>query len=253
MTAELHALVGAYALNALSAEEQSQFEQHLVTCAACLAELSELQATAARLADATVQTPPEGIKARLLDAMRRTAQDRPWGIAPARSRWSHLAPSLLAAAAVLAIIASLGAFFVERGRLEDTQQQQNAVAGRLADFEQQEDAVAAVLSASDVRLESAALESGGSVRVIVAPSLDSALIAMGDLPVLGDQFSYQIWQVGRGGAPVSGAVLPADAKHRTGTQLLDDLSHTAAIAVTVEPSGGSTRPTSAPIANIALT
>ncbi|MBA2532061.1 MAG: anti-sigma factor [Nocardioidaceae bacterium] len=252
MTAELHTLVGAYALNALSAEEQARFEQHLATCAACRAEQSELQATAARLADANWETPPAGIKARLMDAVRRTAQDRPLGVSPTHTGRGRWLPVMLTAAAVLAIVASLGAFFVERDRLADAQQQQRAVAGRLAVLERQEDGVTAVLSAPDVRIRSASLDNGGSVRVIVAPSLNSALIAMDNLPILGDQYSYQIWQVGRGD-PVSAVVMPADAKHRTGTQLLDNLGKTQAIAVTVEPEGGSTRPTTDPIASIALT
>lgn len=252
MTAELHTLVGAYALNALSAEEQARFEQHLATCAACHSELSELQATAARLADATWAAPPAGIKARLMDAVRRTAQDRPLRASPTHSGPGRWLPSLLAAAAVLAVVASLGAFFVERDRLGDAQQQQRAAAERLSVLEQQEDAVASVLSAPDVRIRSATLDNGGSVRVIVAPSLNSALIAMDDLPILGDRYSYQIWRVGRGD-PVSGVVMPADAQHRSGTQLLDHLGKTEAIAVTVEPQGGSSQPTSDPIASIALT
>jgi len=57
MTAEIHALSGAYALDALSEAERAEFDQHLATCAACRDEVDSLRATAARLAE-TSATPP---------------------------------------------------------------------------------------------------------------------------------------------------------------------------------------------------
>ena len=50
---ELHTLTGAYATDALDADERGAFEQHLESCGSCRLEVAELRATAARLAVAT--------------------------------------------------------------------------------------------------------------------------------------------------------------------------------------------------------
>ncbi len=248
MTADLHTLVGAYALDALTTEEHEQFDLHLATCAACRSELAELRATAARLSDATHQSPPAPMKARLLEAIRRTPQDRPLIATQLRRRWSRLAPGLLAAAAALAVVASLGAFFVERGRVADLERQQVVV----VEVERQQAAVASVLAAPDVRSHTARSDNGGSVRVLVSASLDQAVVAMRGLPALDDRHSYQMWRIHRGG-PESEIVISSDDATGAMTRLVSGVADTDAIAVTIEPAGGSTAPTTKPIVNIALT
>lgn len=238
MNASLHTLVGAYALNALSADEHDEFEQHLATCSPCRAELAELQATTARLSDASWQTPPPEMKARLLDAIASTPQDRPLIVTPTGSRWRRMGPALLATAAALALVVSLGAFFVERGRV--------------ADLERHQAAVASVLSAPDVEEQAARLDNGGTVRVLFSPSLDQAVVAMHDLPPLDAAHSYQMWRIHRGG-PDSEAVMSGEDAAGSVTRLLSGVDDKDAIAVTVEPAGGSAAPTTEPIVNIALT
>ena len=55
---ELHTLTGAYAANALDAEERDRFALHLAACADCRQEVAELRATTARLAGAVFEQPP---------------------------------------------------------------------------------------------------------------------------------------------------------------------------------------------------
>lgn len=252
MTADLHTLVGAYALNALTPDEHEQFNQHLATCAACRAELAELQATAARLSDATWQSPPPGMKARLLDAIARTPQDRPLIPATERSRWSRTASASLVAAAVLAVVVSLGAFFVERGRVGDLERQQTALEQQQTVEEQQQTEIAAILAAPDTQAHAARLDNGGSVRVLVSPALDQAVVVMDDLPTLDAEHSYQLWRVHRRG-PDSETVLSGAESTGAVTRLVSDLGDAQALSLTVEPAGGSAAPTTAPIVNIALT
>jgi len=237
MTSGLHTLVGAYALDALTIEEHAQFQQHLATCAACRAELVELQATAARLSDLAWEQPPAQMRERLMGAVQQTPQDRPWPMVVQRGPWRRWAPGALAVAAALSVILSLGAFLVERNRVSEMEQQQSAVA--------------AVLSAPDVRERRARLDDGGSVRILMAPSLDQAVVAMQDLPPLDESRSYQLWRIHPGG-PESEAVMPADASDPA-IELVSDLGDTESIAVTVEPAGGSPLPTTEPIVNIELT
>ncbi len=237
MTAGLHTFVGAYALNALTADEHEQFDQHLEVCAGCRAELLELQATAARLSDATWQPPPPAMKQRLLDAVRRLPQDRLRSSGSRGTSWRRLTPTLLVAAAVIAVVASLGAFLVERSRVSDLQHNQTTVA--------------TVLSAPDAQERTAKLPNGGSVRVISSAALDDAVVVLSDLPPLDVQHSYQLWRIGRGG-PVSETVLPASKPQGSVTHLVDHLGTTERIALTVEPAGGSVRPTTKPVVTLAV-
>ena len=238
MSPDLHTLVGAYALDALTPEEEEEFEQHLATCANCRAELAELQATAARLSDTTWQAPPAEMKTRLMDAVTNTAQERPRVATLAGRPQRRWPAALLAAAAVLAVLLSVGAYVVERNRLIDVRKEQTAIA--------------AVLAAPDVEERIARLDNGATVRMLMSPSLDKAVVAMNDLPALADDQSYQMWRI-EGGGPDSEAVMSSDESTGSVTHLIDDLDDTQAIAVTVEPAGGSPRPTTPPVVTLELT
>jgi anti-sigma factor RsiW len=62
MSDDIHALVGAYALDAVDDLERAAFDRHLRGCGACQAEVTELQETAARLADGTWSVPPPALR-----------------------------------------------------------------------------------------------------------------------------------------------------------------------------------------------
>ncbi|MGW0804534.1 anti-sigma factor [Nonomuraea sp. NPDC002799] len=67
----LHILSGAYAVHALPYAEWVLFEEHLVACACCEAEVRRLRETAARLAEAVAAEPPARLRARLIAAAHR--------------------------------------------------------------------------------------------------------------------------------------------------------------------------------------
>jgi anti-sigma factor RsiW len=50
MTSDIHALSGAYAIDALDDIERAQFERHLAECAECRAEVDSLREAAGLLA-----------------------------------------------------------------------------------------------------------------------------------------------------------------------------------------------------------
>lgn len=52
MTAELHALLAPYVLDALGRAERERFEAHLSECSMCQSELTEFRAAADRLGEA---------------------------------------------------------------------------------------------------------------------------------------------------------------------------------------------------------
>ena len=81
-----HDALGAYALGALSIDEQRLFELHLFVCAACRADLPAHRRTAELLPyGLTLATPPEGARDRLLARVRAEASESPTVSVPAIS------------------------------------------------------------------------------------------------------------------------------------------------------------------------
>lgn len=74
MSDEIHALTGAYAVDALDETERAQFERHLAECADCRAEVESLRLALTDLSSLTEVTPPAGLRASVLSGIR---QERP--------------------------------------------------------------------------------------------------------------------------------------------------------------------------------
>src|SRR5439155_24549549 len=86
--ADLHALAGPYALNALPPGERARFERHLAACDACAQEVCGLQETTARLAAAVAVPPAARLRERVLAQAARTRQLRPVAAGPGPgTRW----------------------------------------------------------------------------------------------------------------------------------------------------------------------
>jgi anti-sigma factor RsiW len=99
---EIHGLTAAYALDALDAREQAEYEAHLDACAGCQEELASLHGAAASLAYAVdAPAPPPDLRGRILTQARSERAS----VVPLRPRWAFRAT---AAAAVLAACAALG-------------------------------------------------------------------------------------------------------------------------------------------------
>src|SRR4051812_42357707 len=73
-TVDPHLLTGAYAVDALDDEERADFEAHLTTCAACRAEVADLQNAASGLATLSAQVPPDSLRESVLGAISSTRQ-----------------------------------------------------------------------------------------------------------------------------------------------------------------------------------
>jgi len=233
---EMHLLTGAYAADALDAGERDAFEVHLGTCDACRQEVAELTATTARLGSAEAVPPPPGLRARVLDEIARTRQLPPGGdvvdLTTHRARW-YRQPSTAAAAVLLVVAVGLGGLAaVEHHR-----------AGQAREREQQISALVGDPAATVKRL---AVTGGGSGTVI--SNGGTAVLLARDLPELPSGRAYQLWRI-RGHSPESAGLL---GRGGDVTALVDGVAPSDSIAVTVEPSSGSERPTSSPVFLVSL-
>ena len=223
MSTDLHTLSGAYAIDALSAEEATEFQKHLDACPACRQEVRELQEAAARMGASEALAPPAQLKARVLAAAERQSQQRPLARQSQRSarRTPRAMPRILSAAAAVVLIVA-GAFGISQL--------------------QQPSDVERVFQAGDAEVVRLSTANGGKIRVAMSESLGEMAVDTDELPVLGDERVYQLWAI-TDGRPQSAGVLE-DPDKGAAMELPEP---GALVAVTVEPGGGSEQPTSDPI------
>lgn len=240
---DVHLLVAAYSLDAVDDVERANFERHLRTCESCQCELSELSATVARIGAADESTAPPGMRDAVMASIARTPQVLPrthmTDFAEAK-RGSRAVRWLSVAAASLAI-AGMGA--VGYGV-----QQHQDVESITAEAQM----VASVMMAPDAQLRQMPMGSATST-IVMSPSQGEAVMVASNVPTLPSGQVYELWTVDASGdARPAGTWSPA-ANGSVAVPIQGDLSTTAAVAVTVEPTGGSAKPTSKPIASVTMT
>ncbi|WP_327222824.1 anti-sigma factor [Streptomyces platensis] len=246
-TVDLHTLTGAYALGALSEQESAEFTRHLAQCPACTQEVRELQETAARLALAVAEVPPAGLRTRVMAALPEVRQLPPRGrhatVVPLRRGMRHRLP-YLAAAACLVVAALAGGLAVNAQNEADEQRDRTARA------EQQAAAVSALMTAPDATFHTTALKGGGSGTVVASKRRGQTAFLYHGLPALSGQRVYELWYSRNGAMEPAGLVQTGSS---SGTMLLTGGPQGAdGVGVTAEPSGGSSRPTTAPLAVLRL-
>ena len=223
---DLHVLTGSYVLDALSETEREEFERHLQFCPTCDAEVRGLRETAARLALACAVNPPARMEPQVLAATYRTRQlpplpaDRP-------GRVLHF-PRRLAILAAAASVAAALALGITQLTAQHQLDQARATA------------IARVVTAPDAHVDTARA-AGGSVTVVTSIRLHEAVVSTSGMASLPSGRVYQVWVMSPSGARsaglIQGSSLLASAV-RPGDQ----------IGITVEPAGGTARPTTTPVA-----
>ncbi|EDY53538.1 MULTISPECIES: anti-sigma factor [Streptomyces] len=245
MTAEEdpHQPVGAYVLHALPPNEEAAFERHLDGCPACRREVAQLAEAAARLAPTPAEDTavPADLLVRVLDDISRTPQEHaPTGPPPGRRKRRLTSWALAASLAAAATFGGIAAW--QAVQTDDARDQATALRNG-------NNALTSVLTAPDATLHTTRLADGGSATVIVSRAADRAAFVAADLPALTGDKVYELWY-----AAPSGDLRPACLLPRTGDRsalVLDrPLGRTVAVGITVEPAGGSRRPTTEPLAII---
>lgn len=225
MRDDLHVLTGSYVLDAVSDTEREEFERHLQHCPTCDAEVRGLRETAARLALACAMTPPARMEQQVLAAAYRTRQlpplpaDRPRRLAVSRRL------AVLGAAASVAAAVALG---ITQLSAQHQLDQARATA------------IARVVTASDAHVETARTSAGGNVTVVTSAALREAVVSSSGMKSLPSSRVYQVWVMSPSGARSAGLM--------HGSSLLAAVRPGDRIGITVEPAGGTGRPTTTPVA-----
>jgi anti-sigma-K factor RskA len=89
---------------------------------------------------------------------------------------------------------------------------------------------------------------GGRVSVVMSDALGDAVVVLDDPPEISVELAYQLWYVGD--EIRSAGVLGSSVD--TTTVLLRDVEGADAVALSVEPRGGSDQPTTDPITAVPL-
>jgi anti-sigma-K factor RskA len=232
--AELHLLAAAYAMHAASTAEQAEFEQHLSRCAPCREDVAGFREAAARMAAAAAVSPKAELRGQVLGAATAVRQlppllRRPPGLRSRRLRWIT---AVAAAAAVVAGILVAATF--------------SGTSRQLAADRHSSHLIAEVLAAPDAVILTAELRTGGTAAVVMSHREHAAVFTARGLAPLPPGRGYELWLMGPGGEHPAG-MLSSGADGMAGPAVVAGMRPHQAIALTVERSGGSAKPTSQPL------
>ena len=256
---EPHTLAGAYTTDALGRQDRARFERHLARCQECTREVGGMRETTARLAAAAAGPPPATVRERVLAEAARTRQLPPAKASPAIPRlgWPGVAApgrtrtgGRIAVAARLRLVAGLAGVLL----LAAVAAWVGGVA-RLPSAGQPPPGspIASVLTAPDAAIISAPVRTGGTATVVMSSRAHLLVFAAAGLRALPASECYELWLMGQGqGQDRMAGLLPMPRHGMTGPVLAAGLRPGDRLGLTVEPAGGSVRPTSAMIFVVAL-
>jgi anti-sigma-K factor RskA len=235
---DIHALSGAYALDALDDVERAQFVRHLSVCAECRAEVRSFSETAAQLAEIEDQTPPADLRARVLADIGKVrpfppetpeADSAPAAAGPDVTLRRRRLPTFLAAAVAVILIAAGGLVW-------QLNRSGNDEGPTLADQ---------IVHAPDAVRIIEPVPGGGKLTIVRSASLKRAVMLGDGVPEPKPGTTYQLWLQQPGQGMVSAGLMPDST---VPTVLTGDAATAKAAAITVEPETGSSNPTTDPIA-----
>jgi len=240
---DLHALSGAYALDALEGgAEFERYTRHLSRCPSCASEVRGFREVATTLAFAAAAEPPPELRAQVLTAATRIRQLPPEVKTHARPRRARvpwvpwLSGAIATAGIAVAVIFGLAQ--------AHTQHELNLARA-------QNQAIALVLSTPQVKLLTHTTTAGGVATVVLAADRHQLVVTTSGLPALPAGKVYQLWFIGPKNI-VSAGLLPTATSGLTSPVLASGLVHGDKLGLTVEPAPGSAQPTTTPILDLTL-
>ena len=213
--------LAAYMLDALASDEKRRFERHLDGCQRCQERARWLKGSVEMLPAAVEQVePPPALRERLMATVREEAEQpgRPAVRAPRRRSWRDLfaipRPALALTATLLAVVA-VGAYALGAG------------------------------GGDGDKTVTAQGQAPAGATAIVERTGDRGILRVSGLPQRTDGI-YEVW-IERDGQIVPSTLFQV---HRNGTGaagIPDGLEAADQVMVTLEPRGGSAKPSRAPI------
>lgn len=222
---DVHALSGAYAVDALDDIERAQFERHLADCAECRAEVDSLRQGASMLTELAPVAPSPELRSRIL-AEVATVRPLPPQVAevrPLRRRF----PTLVAAAAAVVILGVGSGVAYNEITQDSTPSDMNVTATER------------VLEADDAERYVHKLADGSRAIVYRSKDLGQAVIVTQGMADPGEGNVYELW-LEHDGEMVAAGFMP-DGPDNT-VLLSGDAASADGIGITVEPEGGSAEP-----------
>ncbi|WP_288025787.1 anti-sigma factor [Arthrobacter sp.] len=259
MEQQLHLLTGAYALNAVTTAERADFERHALDNPETRDEVRSLSETAALLAYGTpAEVPPPELKANVMAAIRNTRQlpssavvrdissaRRPASQARRSSRERRRLHPALAAAAALVVVGGvgLGGWAVGQNASHSSLERQ-LQAGQEQQAKQAE--LLAIMASPDAKIRTSTV-GGATVTVASSAKANQAAILASDMPALPTGKTYQLWFISATGAVPAGLMAGTTGTAPALQILHGPVGGATQVGITVEPAGGSPKPTTTPI------
>jgi hypothetical protein len=252
----LHALVGAYVMDAVSDSDRTAFERHLPGCEQCRDDVRGLREATARLAAATAVRPRAELREQTLHAAERIRQLPPLvpgqqtrsqrhraGSAASwrRAGWTAGRHPWLAGLAVVAagaVACAATVIGLHMGQMQS----------RLTAAQRRDESIAAIMGAHDAVRLTAQLTTGGTATVVMSHRARALVFVASGLPPLPPTKAYELWLMGPSGATSAG-MLPTG---RRGMMVVSRLQAGDRLGLTVEPAAGAARPTTRPVVMMGL-
>ncbi|MFB4263917.1 anti-sigma factor domain-containing protein [Nonomuraea sp. GTA35] len=152
-------------------------------------------------------------------------------VVPMRRRRSRVAAVLAAVCAAAAVVSGVVAFDARRD---------------LGELSTRNEEMAAVLAAPDARTMRRPVTTGGTATVVISRDLGRMVFTSSGLADLPDTKGYELWLMGPDG-PRPAGLLDRRQDGVSHLMMLTPLDRDGRVALTVEPAGGSERPTTQPI------
>ena len=239
-----------YRLGAADEQEAAVFEDVAAQLALTVEPVQPRPELKAALFAKLAETPQQAPTPRLpvqdapeQDAAERDAPPAPPTAVPgpaeraAQRRWFQR-PGLILGAAAAAVLLFIGGAFVG-----------SSLSGANSYTSQQASALAQINAASDVQRASADVAGGGTATLVWSGELGKSALVANDLPALPGDKTYELWYIRDGQATPAGT-MESEGTGSTWRVLSGQMSAGDTVGVTVEPRGGSKKPTTDPIVAI---
>ena len=276
MSEDIHALSGAYAVDALDDVERARFERHLAGCTACQAEVESLVAAASELSVLTEVAPPASLKAKVLAEIATVRplpplpvqQDDPADETVTSTPPAPVQEQTTTPAADSGSRVEHGDDLAGRRRSRQTRGLARgwrvvvaaatvavlAIGGftvwRQIDKDPSRAIADQVLAAPDATRYGQRLAGGATATIVRSNALHKAVIVTSGMSQPPTGKVFQLWLQDATGHMTSAGLMPGGGDQVV--VLNGDASHSKGAGITVEPDGGSDQPTSDPVAFIAF-